>query len=173
MSRERDYAFEAFVEVTGADITALLADERGRINAALKQVRELNPGAESYALADEIHAKAKAWREVYPDTPLTPQALTGQWSSIMDKAREKRRSERVVAPPVPLSNEPFLVCATCEGAKMVLVETRPSKNSVSPFEEYAPCPDCNSGAVADFWRADGSRFRCMDPATTRTRMVQP
>jgi len=162
LPRERDYSFEALVEVTGADMQALTQNERGRINKALKELRELN--ADDYLLADEIHAKAKAWATAYPEIQLTPQALTGQWSSIEKKAADTRRSQiRVVNAPSP----PGAGGCICNGDKMVLVGT-----TADGHEQYAPCPECNSSADADFWRADGSRHRSLDPGLVRERMNQ-
>ena len=160
--KPRDYAFEAMVEVTGADISQLTNDERGRINRALKELRVFIE--DSYVLADAIHEHAKAWKIVYPDIAITPQALTGNWSSILGKAADitKPRTTQSPSPDVPRPG--FAICETCNGDRMVWVGTRDG------FEEWAPCPDCNSHANVDFWRADGSRFRSPDSAPVRMRM---
>lgn len=74
------------------------------------------------------------------------------------------------------------VCTTCGDDRFVLVSTRvPSQtpwmkaHGIEPdaetgFEEYAPCPDCNSLADTTFRRADGSLFVGPDPATVKARM---
>jgi len=160
----RDYSFEALVDVTGAELSALTQDERGRINRALKQLRELQP--DDYLLADQIHARAQLWHELYPEIALTPQALTGVWSSIEEKVGQLRKAQvKTVNAPMRLE-----ACETCDGDKMVLVATRTSANERSGFEEYAPCPDCNSSADADFWRSNGTRFLVPDPGRVREMM---
>jgi len=154
----RDYSFEALVDVTGAELSALTQDERGRINRALKQLRELQP--DDYLLSDLIHVKAKAWKELYPEIALTPQALTGVWSSVEEKAAEVRRAQRAIAPVVVAASK----CETCSGNKMVFCGTREG------HELWAPCPDCNREADAGFWRVDGSRFSTPDAGRVREMM---
>lgn len=162
--RPRDYSFEAMVEVTGAEISQLTANERGRINAALKELRVFIE--DDYILADAIHEHAKAYKIVYPEIALTPQALTGSWSSIQEKAAAITKPRQTPSPSAAVPPPGRRVCETCDGDRMVFTGTR------NGTEEYAPCPDCNSGASVDFWRADGSRFRSPDSATVRERMSQ-
>ena len=51
-------------------------------------------------------------------------------------------------------------CETCGGDRLVVYSTRPVEggvaNHVHAYEEFAPCPDCNAGAQAGFWRFDGT-----------------
>ena len=147
MSRARDYSFEAMVEVTGAQLEALTKDERGRINRALAQLRVLTP--DDFVLSTQIFERARAWNEVYPEIALTPQALTGVWSSVEEKAKEIKRSQQR-ATNIAVA---FGKCPRCDGHKMVWV----TEDSV------APCPECNSRANADFWRSDGSHFTAARP----------
>jgi len=161
--RPRDYSFEAMAEVTGADLTQLTNDERGRINKALKELRVFIE--DDYILADAIYEHAKAYKIVYPEIALTPQALTGQWSSILEKAGQKTKPRLTASPSVAVPPPGRRVCETCEGDRMVFMGTRDGN------EEWAPCPDCNSGANADFWRADGSRHRSPDSGVIRARIT--
>lgn len=156
---ERDYSFEALCEVTGADMTALTKNERGRINKALKELRELE--TDDFILAAAIHDRAKAWATVYPEISLTPQALTGAWSSIEQKAADTRRSQIQVVNAPPAVREDG-ECATCGGDKMVTIVM-----TEKFYETVAPCPDCNPKANAGFWRADGSHFTPMHPDKVR------
>jgi hypothetical protein len=160
--KPRDYSFEAMVEVTGADISQLTSDERGRINRALKELRVLIE--DDYILADAIHEHAKAYKIVYPEIALTPQALTGQWSSIQEKAGAMTKPRLTQSPSAAVPPPGRRVCETCDGGRMVFTGTRDGN------EEWAPCPDCNSGANVEFWRADGSRFRSPDSDQIRARM---
>lgn len=63
-------------------------------------------------------------------------------------------------------------CSTCGGDLFVFVATRPSLTPDAPYEEYAPCPDCNPHADAAFRRPDGSEFIPPDPARTRQLLSQ-
>jgi len=159
--RERDYSFEAFVDVCNADIEKLTKSERGRINRALAELRELQ--ADDYLLSAEIYEKAKFWRELYPEIALTPQALTGVWSSVEEKAKEARRARQVIAPPPVVT---AAGCETCRGHKMVFLGTREGN------ELWAPCPDCNQSADTSFWRVDGTRFTTPDPGQVRQMMTR-
>lgn len=62
-------------------------------------------------------------------------------------------------------------CSTCGGDLFVLVATRPS-NTDAPYDEYAPCPDCNAYANTSFRRHDGSEFSGPDPSRVRQMMNQ-
>lgn len=75
-SRDKDDIFEAVCAVCRLDIEKLTKDERGRVNAAAKQLRDVQ------AEPDEIRARAREYRRIFPNVPLTPQALTGNWQQI-------------------------------------------------------------------------------------------
>lgn len=149
MTRPRDYAYEALAEVTGSDMTAA----RGELNAALKSVREQSQIEDSYLLADEIHVRAKLYRQVMPDVMLTPSALAKHWLRVFEET-EQRRSRGT-------NQHAGLGCETCSGDKFVQVESGPDR--------YAVCPDCST-ADASFWRHDGTRFVPPDSARVREMM---
>ena len=96
---------------------------------------------------------------------LTPSALAKHWKRVKEQMPKSRPS---ISPSPGAGGTP--VCETCNGDKLVVVATRTAPHSDTGFDEYAPCPDCNSGANADFWRADGSRFSAPDRELTRMRM---
>jgi Zn ribbon nucleic-acid-binding protein len=166
-TRERDYSYEAMCEVCGMKMDEITKDERGRVNAALKQLRELH--SDDYLLADMIFDRAKLYQKVYEGMPVTPQALAGNWSQLPVKAEDLRKTQ-IVQTNVYAGGD----CDVCGGDKMVLYSTRPapveSEGHVLAFEEMAPCPNCNASADAGFWRADGTRFRPPDPAQVRERI---
>jgi hypothetical protein len=146
-----------------------MAADRGRLNTALGEIREREPEmkekADSFMLADVIHSRAKLYRSLMGDAMLTPTALSKHWDAL-PKEDEARRTQQVNAPAAT-----GLKCVTCNGDKLVLVGTRPAEaRPDAPFEEYAPCPECNSHADAGFWRGDGSRFNPPDPSKTRALM---
>ena len=85
-TRERDYAYEALAEVTSTDMSA----GRGELNAALKSIREQSEIEDSYLLADEIHERAKAYRQVMGEVLLTPSALSKHWQRVKGEATKVR-----------------------------------------------------------------------------------
>lgn len=161
--REREYDFEALAEVTGTDWTV----GRGELNSALKSIREQSGIEDGYLLADEIHARAKLYREVMPDVMLTPNALAKHWLRVFEEA-EKRKASR----PTTNAHAEATHCTLCNGDRFVLVNLRAIAGmdvAQVHHEEYAPCPDCNQADVS-FWRHDGTRFTPPDPSRVREMM---
>ena len=165
---DRDMSFEALALACGVDWTKLNAQSRGPMNAALKAIRESEPRLEDDELALMIDFKAKAYRTVYAGLPITPTALAKHWASL---DAQKAEMEKPIAYNLP---GPPSECPTCGGDKLVVYSTRPAENPVeghvSVYEEFAPCPDCNSGASVGFWRGDGSRFNAPDSGLVRRRI---
>lgn len=166
----RDFAFEALAEVTNTDWTA----GRGELNAALKSIRLQEPEIhDGYLLSCEIHDRAKMYEVVMgTEILLTPSALAKHWLRVKEQMPKSRPS---ISPSTAIPSEGTgtlvpSVCETCNGDRLVLIATRTAPASDTGFDEYAPCPDCNSYAHADFWRGDGSRHTSPDPAMTRMRM---
>lgn len=170
MPRERDYGYEALAEVTDTDMNA----GRGELNAALKSIREQSETDDGYLLADEIHARAKLYRQVMPEVMLTPSALAKHWLRVFEEANRK---------PAVASNQNAAAtrCETCGGDRFVLVSRRPAVQSQwmkeqgievpdsEGFEEYAACPDCNTTDTS-FRHHDGSVAQALDPGKVREMM---
>jgi hypothetical protein len=163
----KDAIFEAICEACGLDWQNLTKDERGRANAATKQLRDLYGEAEG-AVPMMIWERATAYKQVYPEMPLTPQALTGNWSTILNAAeaqrartKEKEGERRRVTNAQARSN-----CTTCGDDHIVVVGT-----DSDGYDLTAPCPDCNANANASYW-ADRRKVEPMDPAKTREMMGQ-
>ena len=157
-----DLIFETICEVSGYDLGSLTKDERGRANAATKQLRDLYGEAEQ-AVPMMIHERVTAYRECYPDMPVTPQAITGNWSTIVayaetvrEKAKEAERERRRVTNAQARSG-----CTTCGDDHVVIVGQDANGHDLS-----APCPDCNPHANATFW-VERRKVEPMDPAKTR------
>jgi len=167
MTRPRDYAYEALAEVTNTDQTT----GRGELNAALATIREetgIVDVANSYVLAAEIHDRAKQYKQLMPDTLLTPTALAKHWKRVAEVVLERKARE----PQGTNRPAPHVVCETCGGDRFVIVATRPAPQSDTAFDETAPCPDCNPVEVT--WRRhDGTPMRTPDPARTRQLMGKP
>lgn len=85
--KQRDYAWEALVQVTDADPNA----NRGELNVALKSIKEQAEVEDSYLLADEIHDRAKLYRQVMGDVLLTPTALAKHWKRVYEESRRRSR----------------------------------------------------------------------------------
>lgn len=156
MTRSRDYAYESLAEATGSSQTAA----RGELNAALKSIKEQSGIEDSYLLADEIHVRAKLYRQVMPDVILTPSALAKHWLRVFEEAEQRKTKGTNV-------HAPATHCKTCDGDRFVVVNLRPAKPGITGanFEEWAACPDCHS-VDASFVRY-GSRFVPPDPARVR------
>lgn len=150
--KEREYDFEALAEVTGTDWTA----GRGELNSALKSIREQSGIEDGYLLADEIHVRAKLYRQVFEGAALTPNALAKHWLRVFEEAEQRKASR-----PTTNARAEATHCALCNGDRFVLVESEPDR--------YAVCPDCSTVDVS-FWRHDGTRFVPPDPGRVREMM---
>ena len=164
--RPRDVSFETLAQVTGVDITQLTKDGRGRLNAALGQIREAVPELEDIELALLIEGKARAYKKVMGRAILTPTALAANWGQLDALLAEHEK-------PVTYVTNDGLYCSTCNGVKSVLKYYRPvgppgiwaleHRSKKNPhlgephpahrgpedgFEEWLPCPDCNASALA-------------------------
>jgi hypothetical protein len=148
--KSRDLAFEALCEIWGVeDYRVITRDQRGRVNAALQQLREVHPELDAHELSLVIRARAKNWSSLYPEIKLTPQALTTHWASLEEAPRPT---------PIPQTNASVLRdCRTCGGERFLLVRLRApvqtawmrSKDiepnlKVPGQEEYRRCPTCNA-----------------------------
>jgi hypothetical protein len=138
-----DEAFEAMCAVCGIDWQgAITSDQRGRVNAALKQLRDVY--GEIVTLPMMIHERAAAWNVVYPAIPLTPQALTGNWSSILGAAEEVRKqaaSDRQVTNAWARSG-----CDVCQDDHVVIVGTDVNGNDIA-----VRCWGCAGGVMPFDW----------------------
>lgn len=72
--RGKDELWEALVGELGTPSTKT---ERGRYNAALKELREIG------ASPPDVLARCRFYRRRWPDIALTPQALTGNWTQLV------------------------------------------------------------------------------------------
>lgn len=69
--RPTDPLWEALVAELGEPATK---SERGRFNAALKELREIQ------ATPDDVRRRCRAYRRQWPNVTLTPQALVSNWT---------------------------------------------------------------------------------------------
>jgi hypothetical protein len=158
-SRQPDLSWEALVEVT----TANVSQERGALNAALKEIRAEEPGLDDEDLALLIRLRAEDYRRHWPEMSVTPMSLAKHWLRI------RAEVERAYEAQKPPTQGPIVICPTCGGDRMIVVGVRASQNPESGFEECAPCPDCNP-TVVSWWQYDGRLRRTPDPEEVRRRM---
>lgn len=171
--RPKDPAWEALVEVTGANVS----QERGALNRALAGIRlqtsELDVSGDELALM--IRHQGNLYREVFPEMPLTCSALAKWWGKLdaeaerlralavakADALEEKRKTKGA---NLRAENN----CTTCCGNAWVVVGYRkpvqtvwmeehkievPEHRNDRGHEETAPCPVCNAGCseMPNYW----------------------
>jgi predicted nucleic acid-binding Zn-ribbon protein len=161
-----DLVFEAMCQVCGIDWKgAITPDQRGRVNQAIKQLRSVYRDEEA-VLPMMIHERAAAWKVVYPNIPLTPQSLTGHWSSILPAAEQVRQRQQETKAQQRRETNAHVKrgCPTCGDDHFVSVGYDSSGNELT-----APCPDCNTNSDATYW-VDRRKIEPMDPAKTREMM---
>jgi hypothetical protein len=158
-----DLIFETICEVSGYDLASLTKDERGRANAATKQIKDIYQDVEPSVVCMMIHERVTAYREVYPEMPVTPQAITGNWSTILNaleaqqaRTKEKEREQRRVTNAHARSG-----CTTCGDDHVVIVGQDANGHDLS-----APCPDCAANTDTSYW-VERRRVVGMDPAKVR------
>jgi rubrerythrin len=159
---ERDEAFETLCEVSGIDWQKeITTDQRGRVNAALKQLRDIY--GDDPTLPQMIRDRAEAWGFVYPEIPVTPQTLTHNWSQIIQVAQEKAEREKQTEGKKRVATNQHAKhgCATCGDDHVVVVGTNAEGHDLT-----APCPDCNPHANATYW-AQRRKIEPLDPAKVR------
>ena len=83
-TRPRDELFEALADVEGADLSALTRSARGKLNAATKQLREVD------ATADDVRARAAIYRRKHPTWELTAPSLVKFWPSLNGSVADTR-----------------------------------------------------------------------------------
>jgi len=76
-ARKPDLVFEAIANACGIDWKALTKNERGALNNAASQLREIK------ATPDDIQARAAKYRQKWPGIDLTPMALVNNWNTVI------------------------------------------------------------------------------------------
>ena len=81
----KDNLFETVAQACGINLTGMTRSARGQLNKACKELREIE------ATAEQVKAKAKAYRTQYPNATLTPTALVKHWSSFATVEKQQAR----------------------------------------------------------------------------------
>jgi DNA-binding transcriptional MocR family regulator len=81
--RQPDPLWDTMLNVCGINPQTLTGTERGRVNRALKELREVN------ATPEDIRARANAYKTKYPGAALTPTALAANWSQLTPARHQK------------------------------------------------------------------------------------
>lgn len=82
--RKQDPTWDAVCEVFGISSAKMPANERGRLNKVVKQLKEIE------ATPEEIRQKAQVYRLQHPDWAWTPTAILNHWTQL--------QPERLLAP---------------------------------------------------------------------------
>jgi len=85
VTRKKDGLFEAVASECGISLTGMTRSARGQLNKAVKELREIE------ATEEQVKAKAKAYRQQYPNATLTPTALVKHWSSFAEAEKKAQR----------------------------------------------------------------------------------
>ena len=93
-ARRRDELFEVVVEVSGHRLDRLTRTERGRVNKAVKELREAD------ATPDDVRAAAREWRRIHPEATLTATALSANWSRLASATPTSRPTCAVCGGPL-------------------------------------------------------------------------
>jgi len=91
-SKQRDLLFEAVVDVCGQKMDRMTKSERGRINAALKQLRDVG------ATPEQVRGAARRYSKVYPSAPITATALAANWTKVAPEIRSTLDDVELVCP---------------------------------------------------------------------------
>jgi len=83
--KKKDGLFEAVASECGISLTGMTRSARGQLNKAVKELREIE------ATEEQVKAKAKAYRQQYPNATLTPTALVKHWSSFAEAEKKAQR----------------------------------------------------------------------------------
>lgn len=103
--RKRDFVFDALAEVCGVDVDKATKRERGGIAKAAAEIREASEFA-GFAYASvlaAVQARARMYRNRYPNAALTPNALAMHWGECAMPVLVATGQEWV--PPAPLTPE--------------------------------------------------------------------
>lgn len=76
-TRAPDPIFDTLCEVLALDATLLTSSERGRLNSACKQIRDVD------GTPDQIRTVARRYREKWPKIDITASAIAGNWSHLL------------------------------------------------------------------------------------------
>lgn len=85
-----DLLFEAVCSVCGHDFTRMTRSERGRVNRACGELREVD------ATPEQVKWRAVEFRRRWPNVTLTPQGLTNHWSALAGAEVGLDRAEKLL-----------------------------------------------------------------------------
>lgn len=82
-TRPRDLLYDAWVETWGEPQTS---SERGRLNRALKELREID------ATPEQVRHALDAYPKLFPGMTRSPQGVTGNWTALLARRPPPARS---------------------------------------------------------------------------------
>lgn len=106
-ARPRDELWDTIVDIFGYT-EKMTSMERGRINKAVKALREIE------ATPDELRGRARAYRKQFPDVAFTPLAVASNWSQL-ESQESKRTVERCRECSQALATHDAELCVALSG----------------------------------------------------------
>lgn len=98
-TRKPDELWDALVDQLGLEAGGITKSRRGRLNAALAQLREVG------ATPAELIRRSKEYRRVHPEWEFTETALATHWASLARKKPVERIAEPADPEPPTMSAE--------------------------------------------------------------------
>ena len=98
--RRKDEIWDALITEVGLDPADLTKPERGKLNAAVKQLRDVA------ATPEQIRVRSVKFRSVWPRATMTAMGLVGNWAQLKGtgaKPRAEAGPPRVQMPPKVLT----------------------------------------------------------------------
>jgi hypothetical protein len=139
--RAKDEIWDALVLVCGQVTNS---NTRGKRNRVVKLLRE------SQATAPEIEWRAKRYRHLYPDLPLTDTALANQWDNL---APPPRRRPTVCADCEVGGGYHAIDCPQAGKVTEMIDPTRDSsdRNNAYRAARDGTCPSCENNIIVADW----------------------
>ena len=99
--RKPDLLFEAIATACGIDWKALTKNERGALNNAAAQLRDIN------ATPEDIQARAAKYRQKWPGIDLTPMALVNNWNTVIAAPEQGACQVPQLKPPPHMKQDEY------------------------------------------------------------------
>jgi hypothetical protein len=131
--RARDLCFEALAEIQGSCLKELGRNERGQINRALRDLREVAP----QLTAEELKKRAGVFRERMPSMTLTAMVLSTWWSRLASHGNGHQPGVLMDAKPVVAAPEAEPEGWRDAGRELYQCETR------ALWPQWAAVPSAN------------------------------
>jgi hypothetical protein len=100
-TRKPDLLFEAIANACGIEWKALTKNERGALNNAAAQLRDIN------ATPEDVQARAAKYRQKWPGIDLTPMALVNNWNTVIAAPEQSACQVPQLKPPPHMTEDEY------------------------------------------------------------------